>query len=173
MNFLTFLLTLGLAAVAFPLLYLRWMVPLVERCRAFLVPEVSSAPGDAFSGKAGAAETKGSPGGVVERLPLILGSGLLLLLEIYIQSAWSAFSVLKVLEYAGHPDAARWIYYTVGFLLCEGALGYVARKDQGNDIFRVLRSVIPMGAFAAFALVPSRVDILYGWLRALVAFRLW
>jgi hypothetical protein len=109
----------------------------------------------------------------VERLPLLLGSGLLLILEIYLQSAWSAFSILKILEYAQQPGATRWIYYVAGFFLCEGALGVIARKDPGLSIFRVLRSVIPMGSFAVFALVPSRIDIFYGWLRTLVSFRFW
>ena len=171
MHFPTFLLTLGLAAVAFPVLYLRGVVSLVERCQAFLAPEASTQPRKPLA--EGVSVAAGKSGFSVERLPLLLGSGLLLVLEIYIQSAWSAFSVLKVLEYAQQPGATRWVYYASGFLLCEGALGVIARKDPGLSIFRVLRSVIPMGSFAVFALVPSRIDIFYGWLRALASFRLW
>jgi hypothetical protein len=143
MEYVFFLLTLGLFAWTLPVLYLRFLSPLFARGRAF------------FS-----SDAEGRVGRFMKYLSLLLFAGL----EAYILSGWTAFCVFKGLEVARLPHTTGWIYMTTAFILCQASLGFIAVRDIHGEFILVLRSVIPMGAFATFAMVPARIEIFYAWL---------
>ncbi len=143
MDYLLFLLTLGLFAWTLPVLYLRFLTPLFARGRQF------------FS-----SSTEGKVGNLITRLSCFLFAGI----EAYILSGWTAFCVFRSMEMARLPHTAGWIYLTTGFVLCQIPLGLIAVRDHQKEFVLVLRTVIPMGAFAVFAMVPARIDIFYAWI---------
>ncbi len=143
MDYALFLLTMGLFAWTLPVLYLRFLTPLFARGRRF------------FS-----SDAEGRMGRYITNLSLTLFTAL----EAYILSGWTAFCVFKSMEMARLPHTTGWIYMFAGFILCQASLGFIAVRDHEPEFVLVLRSVIPMGAFAAFALAPARIDLFYGWL---------
>ena len=159
MLFLEFFLSLGLMALAFSLVYVNIAAPFFGKIRKTLAPG-GEATDSVLEERAG-------------RLALLIGTVLLAATEAYLQSAWSAYCVKRTLALVILPESTNWVYYIVGFLLCEAALGYIAVKDRANGIIEVFRSVIPMGAFVAFAVDASRIDIFYGWITRLFAGGFW
>ena len=143
MDYALFVLTLGLFAWALPVLYLRFLTPLFARGRHFFSFDI-----------------EGRWGRIANNLSLALFTAS----EAYILSGWTAFCVFKGMEMARLPHTTGWIYMFTAFVLCQAPLGFIAVRDHQKEFFLVLRSVIPMGAFAAFALAPERIDLFYSWL---------
>ena len=144
----------------------QFFIPLVSTAFLFglayvrLVMPVVKAAGEAFSKGEGAR----APllGRVVEAL-LILG-------ETYLQGAWSAYcATVTILAMHNYSAGHRWVFYLFAFILCEGVLGYIARREPAERFFLTLRSVLPMGAFVVFIMRPSFLTSLYGWLTAVVS----
>lgn len=135
---------MALFALAVGLLYVRFVLPIVARARRMLLPQ----PGEERIG----------------RVTQQLGEGIGCVLESYVRSAWSAWCSVTAVSFARLPETTGWVYIATAFLLCEGALAYVARRDQGEGMLVVLRSVIPMGAFAEFCFSPQHAVLLYGWI---------
>ena len=90
--------------------------------------------------------------------------GLLFVFEVFIQSSWSAWVAYKIFEYSTQSELHGWAYMGLGFICGEGALGYIARKEEAIDLWVALRSIIPMGLLAEFIINPRFLDTLFGWL---------
>ncbi len=138
---------MGLFALAFALLYVRFVLPVVAKARGALVP----LPDEERLGRV----TQG------------VGEFLSMTVESYVRSGWSAWCAVTAVTYARLPETTGWIYIATAFILCETALAHVARRDEGEGMMTVLRSVIPMGAFAEFAFSPDHATLLYGWVERL------
>ena len=85
-------------------------------------------------------------------------------LNIYILGGWAAVCASRTVifkEYATHV----WLYYVVGFLLCEGPLGYMAAKQGpgGQAPATCLYTIFTLVAFIAFCIWPSLTVWPYGW----------
>ena len=148
MMYFNYLSRMGLFALAFALLYVRFALPVVAKARDALVP----LPGEERLG----------------RVTQQVGEFLTMVVESYVRSGWSAWCAVTAVTFARLPETTGWIYVATAFVICEMALGHVARRDQGDGMMTVLRSVIPMGAFAEFAFSPSHAELLYGWVGRLM-----
>jgi len=143
-----FFIPLVSTAFIFAIVYVRLVMPVVK------------AAGEAFSKGEGAK----APllGRIVEAL-LVLG-------ETYLQGAWSAYcATITILAMHNYSAGHRWVFYLFAFCLCEGVLGYIARKEPAERFFLTLRSVLPMGAFVMFVMRPPFMMSIYGWLASIVS----
>jgi hypothetical protein len=90
--------------------------------------------------------------------------------ETYIQGGWSAYcAVVTILAMHQYSAGHRWFFYLFAFVLCEGVLGYIARREPAERFLLALRSVLPMGAFVVFIMRPPFLMSLYGWLAHVVS----
>jgi hypothetical protein len=135
-------------AFLFAIAYVRLLVPVVR------------AAGEAFGGEGGSA-------------PKPLGKAvqaLFVVAETYIQGAWSAYcATVTILAMHNYSAGHRWVFYLFAFVLCEGVLGYIARREPAERFFLTLRSVLPMGAFVVFIMRPTFLMSVYGWLAHVVS----
>ncbi|ADE56391.1 MULTISPECIES: hypothetical protein [Aminobacterium] len=92
--------------------------------------------------------------------------------QMYALAAWSAYSVLRTMRFARLPETRGWIYYLTAFIICEGALGVIARKEEYNGFLSILHSIMAMGAFVIFAFNPHLMGSMYSWLIRLVGVEL-
>ncbi len=90
--------------------------------------------------------------------------GLLFFIEVFIQSSWSAWVAYRILEFSMQAEAQKWLYFLLGALCGEAALGYIARKEEDVNLWVALRSIIPMGLLVQFVINPRFLDSLFGWL---------
>jgi len=90
--------------------------------------------------------------------------------ETYIQGGWSAYcATVTILAMHNYSAGHRWFFYLFAFALCEGVLGYIARKEPAESFLLTLRSVLPMGAFVVFIMRMPFMLSLYGWLAHVVS----
>ncbi|MFA0888475.1 MAG: hypothetical protein ACC613_05180 [Synergistales bacterium] len=90
--------------------------------------------------------------------------------ETYIQGGWSAYcATVTILAMHNYSAGHRWVFYLFAFVLCEGVLGYIARREPAERFLLTLRSVLPMGAFVVFIMRPPFLLSLYGWLAHVVS----
>jgi len=61
-------------------------------------------------------------------------------------------------------EAQKWLYFLLGAICGEAALGYIARKEEDVNLWVALRSIIPMGLLVQFVINPRFLDSLFGWL---------
>ncbi|MDI9370628.1 MAG: hypothetical protein QM446_06890, partial [Synergistota bacterium] len=54
-------------------------------------------------------------------------------------------------------------YYTTAFLVCEGYLGSMGRKEKFRGLISVVHVVMAMGLFVMFALNPYFLKSVYPW----------
>ena len=134
---------MALFALAFALLYVRFILPVVAKARDALVP----LPGEERLGK------------VTQDVGEFLG----MVIESYLRGGWAAWCAVTAVPYARLPETTGWYYIATAFIICETALAHVGRRDGGEGMMTILRSVIPMGAFAEFAFSPDHAELVYGW----------
>lgn len=84
--------------------------------------------------------------------------------QMYVLTAWSAYSVLRAMRFAQLPETKGWIYYFSAFFICEGALGVVARKEEYRGFFSILHTIMAMGFYVIFAFNPYLMKNSYAWL---------
>ncbi|MDR3264999.1 MAG: hypothetical protein LBT15_03210 [Synergistaceae bacterium] len=83
----------------------------------------------------------------------------------YILTAWSAWCVLRCINYTRSPETARILYFLTGFICCEYALGKMARADRYRGFFMsVFHFTMAMGACVIFAINPLPMKEAYPWL---------
>ncbi len=96
--------------------------------------------------------------------------GIFILSETYIQGAWSAYcATVTILAMHNYDAGFRWFFYLFALALCEGVLGFIARREPAENFFMTLRSVMPMGAFVIFIMRPPFLVSVYGWLAHIVS----
>jgi len=83
--------------------------------------------------------------------------------QAYVLGAWSAYCVLRTMSFMQHPDASGWLYYPTAFLICEGILGIVAKRETYRGFFTVIHTAMAMGFFVMFALNPYFLASVYPW----------
>lgn len=90
--------------------------------------------------------------------------------QMYLLGIWSAYCVLRTMIYLRIPGTNGWLYYISAFLICEGFLGVVAKKEHYRGLLSVFHSAMAMGFFVIFALNPYFLRSLYPWLPPLMNF---
>ncbi len=139
--FLKFFLDLFLISIIFPFIYSLIIIPISK----LLITSISE---------------KESKNIIVQAIVILI-----FLINVYILSGWSAYVAFHVLMYTSLPGIPNvWLYYTVGFFLCYGPLGYMAVKGRlGEDINSILYIIIAMIAYIIFLIFPILMKLLYGW----------
>jgi hypothetical protein len=90
---------------------------------------------------------------------------ILFLGETYILAGWGAYCVLRAyeaIEKAGVKPG--WGYHVTAFIVCIGALGYLARKEPRKDILSTIQSCVGMGSYIVFCITPGALSTYYPWL---------
>jgi len=90
---------------------------------------------------------------------------ILFLGETYILAGWGAYCVLRAyeaIEKAGVKPG--WGYHVTAFIVCIGALGYLARKEPRKDILSTIQSCVGMGSYIVFCITPGALVTYYPWL---------
>ena len=129
--------------------YLRYALPLVESVQESL-------------------DSLGKSTGLAPRVIGFLVRGLLAVVQTYIFAIWSAWCVLRTVSFLKTPGTSGWLYYVSAFLICEGVLGIVARRERYRGILSILHSTMAMGLFVVFALNNAFLASVYPWLPGMV-----
>jgi hypothetical protein len=90
--------------------------------------------------------------------------------QMYLLGIWSAYCVLRTMIFLRAPGTSGWLYYITAFLICEGVLGIVAKREKYRGLLSVFHSAMAMGLFVIFALNPYFLASVYPWLPPLVKF---
>jgi len=85
-------------------------------------------------------------------------------LNIYILGGWAAVCATRTVIYKDYATHV-WLYYIVGFGLCEGPLGYMAAKEgpEGQTPATCLYTILTLVAFITFCIWPRLTAWPYGW----------
>ncbi|MDR1377812.1 MAG: hypothetical protein LBJ36_02010 [Synergistaceae bacterium] len=87
----------------------------------------------------------------------------------YLLTIWSVWCVLRCFTYTRFPGTSGVLYFGVGFLCCEYALGKMARAGRYRGFFMsVFHYAMGMGAFVVFAMNPLPIKDFYSWLMRLM-----
>jgi hypothetical protein len=85
--------------------------------------------------------------------------------ETYIQAGWGAYCVLRAYEAIAKAGVKPgWGYHVTAFIVCIGALGYLARKEPRKDILSIIQSCVGMGSYIVFCITPQALSTYYPWL---------
>lgn len=102
-------------------------------------------------------------------IPKILGWPIRVALagvQTYALGMWPAYCVARTVRYlTTTPGAGPWGYYFTAFLICEWALGVIARKEPYRGFLSVLHLVLSMGFFAIFAMNHGFLHATYPWIK--------
>jgi hypothetical protein len=90
--------------------------------------------------------------------------------QMYILGIWSAYCVLRTMIFLHEPGTNGWLYYITAFLVCEGFLGAVAKKEKYRGLLSVFHSAMAMGLFVIFAMNPYFLRSVYPWLPPMMNF---
>lgn len=83
--------------------------------------------------------------------------------QTYVMGLWSAYCVLRTMFFLTEPGTNGWLYYISAFIICEGVLGIVAKREPYRGILSILHSTLAMGLFVMFALNPRFLASVYPW----------
>lgn len=83
--------------------------------------------------------------------------------QTYVLGVWSAYCVLRTMAFLQEPGTNGWLYYISAFLICEGTLGIVAKREAYRGFLSILHSAMAMGFFVIFALNPNFLASVYPW----------
>lgn len=155
MKSFSFTLTLALWGYVIAVIYARYVTPFIEGVKNSL-SDPNSDPyiyGGRFSRKALKVSVE----------------ALFFLAQAYFLMGWSAYAILKIRAMTHSGDILHpWVFYFLGIGICQWTLGYIALREKFNGIFSILHSVLAMGACVTFAIRPSGILPLYGWLANLM-----
>ena len=88
--------------------------------------------------------------------------------QTYVLGLWSAYCVLRTMSFLMEPGTNGWLYYISAFIICEGVLGIVAKREPYRGILSILHSALAMGLFVMFALNPRFLASVYPWFPAMM-----
>ncbi len=157
-----FFFSISAAAITFGIVYSYGVrYPVLFLTKAFR-GELREEQGDVLE-KEGTAE---------ENIPPLAGKllwyplrAVLFLGETYILAGWGAYCVLRAyeaIEKAGVKPG--WGYHVTAFIVCIGALGYLARKEPRKDILSIIQSCVGMGSYIVYCITPGALATYYPWL---------
>jgi hypothetical protein len=86
------------------------------------------------------------------------------LLFTYITTSWSVWCILRYVKFTHGLDVYGWVYFISGGILCELALGKVARASTYNGFLGMLPHIMAMGAYLCFPLDYNIIRTVYPWL---------
>ncbi len=92
--------------------------------------------------------------------------------QMYVLGTWSAYCVIRTMIFLAPPEASGWLYYPTAFVVCEGFLGAVAKKEKFRGLLSVVHSAMAMGLFVIFAMNPYFLRSVYPWLFPIMNFSL-
>ncbi|WP_024822908.1 hypothetical protein [Aminobacterium mobile] len=148
------------------MLYMKFAVPFVlwawvlsSTYARYVVPQVASLYASLERLEEGRGNSALFPKVIVFSIKIVLT-----FVQMYVLSTWSAYSVLRTLRFVQSPDIKKWICYLLAFLICEGALGVVARREEYRGFLSIVHSAMAMGLFVIFAFNPSLMKDTYPWL---------
>ena len=107
-------------------------------------------------------------GGLYRRYLSLSVKIILTVSQTYVLGIWSAYCVLRTMKFLLEPGTNGWLYYTSAFIICEGVLGIVAKRETYRGILSIMHSAMAMGFFVVFALNPPFLASVYPWLPALM-----
>ncbi|MGI6784065.1 MAG: hypothetical protein ACOX5A_07520 [Aminivibrio sp.] len=83
--------------------------------------------------------------------------------QTYVLGIWSAYCVLRTINFLQEPGTNGWLYYISAFVICEGILGIVAKREDYRGLLSIVHSAMAMGFFVMFALNPAFLASVYPW----------
>ncbi len=107
-------------------------------------------------------------GGLYRRYLSLSVKIILTVAQTYVLGIWSAYCVLRTINFLREPGTIGWLYYVSAFIICEGILGIVAKREAYKGFFSILHSVMAMGFFVVFALNPPFLVHVYPWFPSLM-----
>ncbi|MBL3539398.1 hypothetical protein [Aminivibrio sp.] len=131
--------------------YVRYVVPLI---------------GSVFT----TLESLEESGQIFHRVLAFLVKIVLTVAQAYVLGIWSAYCVLRTMVFLLEPGTNGWLYYISAFIICEGILGIVAKREPYRGLLSVFHSAMAMGFFVIFALNPYFLASVYPWLPPLMKF---
>ena len=115
-------------------------------------------------------ESMESSGQRVPRALAFIVKIILTIAQTYVLGIWSAYCVLRTMVFLQEPGTNGWLYYISAFLICEGILGIVAKRETYRGLLSVFHSAMAMGFFVIFALNPYFLASVYPWFPPLMKF---
>jgi len=123
-----------------------------------------------FESALDAIESIESRGGLFHRGIALLSNLFMAGSRTYFLGMWSAYCVIRTMIFMLEPEANGWIYFPTSFIVCEGYLGVMGRKEKFRGVLSILHITMAMGLFVMFALNPYFLKSVYPWFFGVMKF---